>query len=128
MREEKRGRITSSNLLVTHCFSCSPGYVWLSELQVHNAKTLNFSSSMSPNSVFRAALGLDSPAYVLGIAPTQVQDLALGLVKLHEVPTDPSPKPVKVPLDGIPYLQCVYCTTQRGGVDKPELVQSVFSQ
>ena len=41
---------------------------------------------------------------VLGIAPTQLQDLALGLVELHEVGMDPLLKPVLVTLDSIPFL------------------------
>jgi len=45
------------------------------------------------------------------IAPTQVQDLALGLVELHEVHMGP---PLKVPLDGIPSLQRVDHITQLG--------------
>ncbi|KAJ7419046.1 hypothetical protein WISP_56501 [Willisornis vidua] len=49
----------------------------------------------------------------------KVQDLALGLVELHEVCMGPPPKPVKVPLDGIPSLHCVNCTTQFGVIGKP---------
>ena len=48
------------------------------------------------------------------ISLTHVQDLALGLVELHEVCMRPPLKPVKVPLDGIPSLQRVDCTTQLG--------------
>jgi len=44
------------------------------------------------------------PVFVLGIVLTQVQDLALGLVELHEVCTGSPLKLVKVPLDGIPSL------------------------
>jgi len=53
--------------------------------------------------LLRAALKPFStqPVYVLGIALTQVQDLALGLVELHEVGMDPHLKPVQVPLDSI---------------------------
>ncbi|KAK4808149.1 hypothetical protein QYF61_000129 [Mycteria americana] len=58
------------------------------------------------------------PVFVLGIALTHVQDLALGLIELHDVCTGPPLKPVKVPLDGIPSLQCVDCTTQLGVVSK----------
>lgn len=38
--------------------------------------------------------------FLLGIASTQVQHLALGPLELHEFPTDPPLKPVRVPLDG----------------------------
>jgi len=58
------------------------------------------------------------PVFVLGIAPTQVQDLALGLVELHGVHMGPPLQPVQVPLDGIPSLQRVDCTTQLGVIGK----------
>ncbi|NWX21281.1 ARMC4 protein, partial [Aegotheles bennettii] len=58
------------------------------------------------------------PVLVHGIAPIHVQDLALGLVELHVVCMGPPLKPVKVPLDDIPSLQCVDCTTQLGVVGK----------
>ncbi|KAK4832374.1 hypothetical protein QYF61_022229 [Mycteria americana] len=66
--------------------------------------------------LLRAALNPFSaqPVFVLGIAPPHVQDLALGLVELHEVHTGPPLKPVKVPLNGIPSRQCVNCTTELG--------------
>ena len=47
-------------------------------------------------------------------ALTQVQDLTLGLVELHEVRMGPFLKPVKVPLDGIPSLRHVNSSTQPG--------------
>ncbi|KAK4829379.1 hypothetical protein QYF61_003719, partial [Mycteria americana] len=70
--------------------------------------------------LLRAALNpfTAQPVFVLGIAPTHVQDLALGLAELHEVHTGPPLKPVKVPLDGIPPLQHVNRTTQLGVVGK----------
>ncbi|PKU26779.1 hypothetical protein llap_22917 [Limosa lapponica baueri] len=54
------------------------------------------------------------PVFVLGIAVTQVQDLALGLVELHEIGMGTPFKPVQVPLDGIPFLQRVNNATQLG--------------
>ncbi|KAK4824261.1 hypothetical protein QYF61_012527 [Mycteria americana] len=70
--------------------------------------------------LLRAALNPFSaqPVFVLEIAPTRVQDLALGLVELHEVCMGPLLKPVKVPLDGTPSLQHVDCTTQLGVISK----------
>ena len=60
---------------------------------------LSFSSTTSRPQVLllRAALNRFSsqPVFVLGIAPTHVQDLALGLVELHEVLTGPVLMPVK---------------------------------
>ena len=58
------------------------------------------------------------PVFVLGITLTPVQDLALGLVELHEACMGPPLKPVKVPLDGIPSLQHVDRTTQLGVIGK----------
>ncbi|GAB0205421.1 WD repeat-containing protein 36 [Grus japonensis] len=58
------------------------------------------------------------PVVVLGIAPTHVQDLALGFVELHAVRRGPPLQPVKVTLDGIPSLQHVNRTTQLGVVGK----------
>jgi len=42
---------------------------------------------------------------ILGIAPTQVQGLALGLIEPHVVLMGPFLEPVKVPLDGVISLQ-----------------------
>ncbi|KAK4826741.1 hypothetical protein QYF61_010994 [Mycteria americana] len=52
------------------------------------------------------------------IAPTQVQDLALGLVEFQEVHMGPLLKSVTVPLYGIPSLQHINCTTQLGVICK----------
>jgi len=56
--------------------------------------------------LLRAALNVltAQPVFVLGIAPAQVQDLAVGLVELHEVHIDPLLKPVQNPLVCIPLL------------------------
>ncbi|KAK4830883.1 hypothetical protein QYF61_013812 [Mycteria americana] len=68
----------------------------------------------------RAALNhiIPQPVLILGIALTQVQDLALGLVEPHEVHTGPLLQIVQVPLDGIPSLRRVNCTTQLGVICK----------
>ena len=42
------------------------------------------------------------PVPMLGIASTQVQDLACGLVEYHKVDMGPPLKPVQVSLDSIP--------------------------
>jgi len=49
-----------------------------------------------------------------GVAPTQVQDLAFGLVEPYEVCMSPLFELVRVPLDGIPSLGCVDRSTQLG--------------
>lgn len=60
--------------------------------------------------VLRAALNpfYAQPVFVLGIAPTQMQVLALGLVELHEDCSGPPLKLVKVPLGGVPSLSWLY--------------------
>ncbi|KAK4823530.1 hypothetical protein QYF61_003039 [Mycteria americana] len=59
------------------------------------------------------------PILIVGLALTQVQDPALGLVEPHEVHTGPLLKLVQVPLNGIPSLRRVNCTTQLGVICKP---------
>jgi len=54
------------------------------------------------------------PVSVLGIALTQMQNLAVGLVELSEVVVGPPLKPVQVPLGSISSLSRVSCTTQVG--------------
>jgi len=54
------------------------------------------------------------PVFVLGIVLTQVKLLVFGLVELHEVAIGPPLKPVKIPLHGIPSLQCVNHIIQLG--------------
>jgi len=65
------------------------------------------------------------PVLVFGIALTQMQDLALGLVELHVVHAGPPLQPVKVPLNGIPSLQSINHTTQLGVIGK--LVEGALS-
>ncbi|KAK4832535.1 hypothetical protein QYF61_023867 [Mycteria americana] len=75
----------------------------------------------------RAALNPFIPhsVLILGIALTQVQNLALGLVELHEVHRGPLLKPVKVPLDGIPSLRNISCTTRLGVI--PKIAESALN-
>ena len=54
------------------------------------------------------------PVLIVGVALTQVQDLALGLVEPHEVHVGPLLEFVQVPLDGIPSLRRVNRATQLG--------------
>jgi len=61
---------------------------------------------------------IPQPVLIVGVALTQMQDLALGLVEHHEVLTGPLPEFVQVPLDGIPSFWCVTCTTQLGVICK----------
>jgi len=68
--------------------------------------------------LLRAALNpfCTQPVFVLGLASTDVQEFALGLVELDEVHTPL--QPVKVPVDGIPSLQRVDHLTQLGVIGK----------
>ena len=50
----------------------------------------------------------------LGIALTQLQHPALGLIEPHYVHIGPLLQPVQVPLDGFPSFQRINCTTQLG--------------
>ncbi|KAK4824943.1 hypothetical protein QYF61_021631, partial [Mycteria americana] len=70
--------------------------------------------------LFRAALSpfIPQPVLILGVALTQVQDPALGLVEPHEVHMGPLLELVQVPLDGILSLRHVNHTTQLGVVCK----------
>ena len=71
--------------------------------------------------LLRAALNpfIPQPVLIPGVAPTHVQDLALGLVEPHEVHTGALLKFVQVPLDGIPFFWCVDCTIKLGVICKP---------
>ncbi|RMC07383.1 hypothetical protein DUI87_16848 [Hirundo rustica rustica] len=77
--------------------------------------------------LLRAALSefITQSVLLSGIFPPQVQDLALGLVELHEVPMGSLLKFVQVPLDGIPFFCCVSCTVQLGVIRK--LAEDAFN-
>ncbi|KAK4824285.1 hypothetical protein QYF61_012845 [Mycteria americana] len=68
----------------------------------------------------RAALNpfIPQPVLIPGIALTQVQDPALGLVEPHEAHIVPLLQLVQVPLDDIPSFWRVNCTTQLGVICK----------
>ena len=78
-----------------------PSCDWLSGLRAHIPGSYSIFYPPTPPSPSPL---IAQPVSVLGIVPTHVQDLALGLVELHEVRMGPPLKPVKVPLDGIPSL------------------------
>jgi len=59
-----------------------------------------------------------SQTITAGLAPTHMQDLALGLGQPREVHTGPILQLVQVSLDGIPPFRCANCTTQLGVVCK----------
>ncbi|TRZ16117.1 hypothetical protein HGM15179_011005 [Zosterops borbonicus] len=68
---------------------------------------LNFSPLSTPQVLPRAVLNPFSifPMFVLGIAISHMQNLALSLVALDEVHSIPPLQTVQVPLNDIPSLQ-----------------------
>ena len=76
---------------VLGCKSTLPGHVEL--LINQHPQVFLLRVALNPFSV--------QPVLVFGIAPTQMQDLALGLLEPHEVCKGPPLQPVKVPLDGL---------------------------
>lgn len=83
----------------------------------------SFSSTSTPSSFSSGLFSINLShisQYVLTlvIILTQVQHLALGLVKLNEVHIGAPLQPVTVPLDGISSLQHINCTIQLGDICK----------
>ncbi|PKU34140.1 hypothetical protein llap_15555 [Limosa lapponica baueri] len=72
--------------------------------------------SLSLQSCFKPFI--PQPVLILGVALTQMQDPALGIVEPHEVHMGPLLKPVQVPLDAIRSLRCVNHSTQLGVICK----------
>jgi len=90
------------------CQSTLPAHV---ELPIHQyPQALLLRAALEPLSA--------QTVLVFGVAPTHVQDLALGLVELYAVHAGPPLQPVKVPLNGIPSLQRINHTTQLRVVGK----------
>ena len=97
-------------------------YGWPSELRGTLPSHVELLINQYPQVLLLLRTALDpfsaQPVFVLGIVPTHMQDFTLGIVEIHEVCLGPPLKPVKVPLDGIPSLQYVDCTTQLGAISK----------
>ncbi|PKU44015.1 hypothetical protein llap_5686 [Limosa lapponica baueri] len=75
----------------------------------------------------RSALNpfIPHPILIPGVALSQVQDPALGLVELHEVHMGPLLELVQAPMDGIQSLRHDNCTTQF--LCHPHLGESVLN-
>ncbi|KAK4815884.1 hypothetical protein QYF61_009935, partial [Mycteria americana] len=58
------------------------------------------------------------PVVLHGVVVTQVQDLALGLVKPHTIDLGPSIQPVQVPLQSLPTLKQINTPAQLGVICK----------
>ncbi|KAK4816559.1 hypothetical protein QYF61_017949 [Mycteria americana] len=72
------------------------------------------------NTAFEAAFQplFPKPVALHGVAVTQVQDLALGLVKPHTIDLSPSIQPVQVLLQSLPTLKQINTPTQLGVICK----------
>ena len=117
MRSHQSG-VEGQNHLPQHAHQDTNGILGCERtLQAH----VQLSIHQYPQVLLRAAFNLFIPhsLLIMWTAPTEVWELVLGLAKLCEVHVGPPLKPVQVPLDGIPFLQCVHCTTQLGVVCKP---------
>jgi len=75
----------------------NPGYSWPSGLQAQIASSCwIFHQPTPPDLSQGCSQAIPPPNLYLCFAPTQVQDLALGLAELHEVGMGSSLKPVQV--------------------------------
>ena len=120
-----RGRIEGENHLPLpagcHSFDAAQDTVGLScckrKLLAH---VQLFVYQYSQVLLHRAAFNKFFPQSVLisGTASTQVQHLAVGLVKPPDVLLCPLYEHVQVPLDSIPPFYCVSCTTQFSVISK----------
>ena len=118
-RAEQRGRITSLDLLATLLLMQSSVQLAFWAVSAHCWLMPSFSSTSTPKSFSAGLLSIpSSPVLILGAALTQVQDLALGLVELHEIPTVPPLQLVQVSLDDILSFSHVGYTTQLGVICK----------
>lgn len=104
---------------------CSPGCSSPSWPQGHSAgsKSVSVGSAVTPG----VWLGFPKHILVQGLVPPRVQDLALPLGELHEVPASPSLQPVKPPLLGSTTLRrmslssrfCATCKRSEGVLPHP---------
>ncbi|KAK4829131.1 hypothetical protein QYF61_002210 [Mycteria americana] len=113
---EQRGRITSLDLLAMLLLMQPRIQLAFWAVSAHCWVMSGFSFTITP----KAALNpfTPQPVLILRVAPTQVQDPALGLFEPHEVHMGPLLELVQVPLHGIPSLRRVNHTTQLGVICK----------
>ena len=101
-----------------HFFRCSTGFLGCKcTLPVHVQLFIHRYPQVL---LGRAVLNAFIPQTVLisGLALTQVQNLSLGLVELHEVLASAPLQLMQVPLDGLSSCWYVNCTTQLGVISK----------
>ena len=90
------GTITSLDLLGTHRFDAAQDVVGFLGCKRTVSAHVELLISEHSHVLLRATPNSFStqPLLLLGITPSHVQHLALGIVELHEVPTSPSLRPV----------------------------------
>lgn len=98
-------RITSLGLLVILCLIQTIIILVFLAARTHCWFMFNFMSSRTPRiprTFCRTAFQLGSWQHVLvpGVVLPELQDFALSLSKLHDVPAIPPVQPIKIPLDG----------------------------
>ena len=109
---EQRGRITSLALLAT--LDATQDTVGLQGCESTLLAQVQIFTHQYPQVLLGWAVlnpFIPQTVLIVMIAPTQMQDLALGLVEPCEFHTDPLLELVQVPLDGIPSFWCDSCTT-----------------
>ncbi|KAK4826184.1 hypothetical protein QYF61_006128 [Mycteria americana] len=120
--DRTRGNGFKLKKVVRHWNRLSRGVVDASSLEVFKARLDGALSNLQYPQVLlcRAALNPFSPqsVLILGIAPTQVEDLAFGFVELNGILMVTLLEPVKVPLAVIPSLRQINCTAQLGVICK----------
>jgi len=98
-RAEWKGRITSLYLLaILLLMQPSVQLAFWTESTCCQLLS-SFSSTNTPKSFLEGLLSI--PSLIPGVAPAQMQDLALGFVESHEVHMGPFLQVVQVPLDDI---------------------------
>jgi len=109
--EWSRGIESPPSTCWPRCWTSSPGDSWLSGLRAHIGGSCPAFHPPAPTSPSLDPF-IPQPVLIARVAPTQVQDLALGLAEPQEVHKGPVLKFVQVPLDRNPSLRCVDHTTQ----------------
>ncbi|XP_047908873.2 multivesicular body subunit 12B isoform X1 [Anser cygnoides] len=104
--------------MISEKFACAPEGMQPVDLLGITIKTLaEIEKEQDPQVLLRRAalkFFFSQSIQIPGIAPAQVQHLALGLVEPHEVLMGPLLQPARVPLDAIASLCCIDCTAQLG--------------
>ncbi|KAF4792235.1 hypothetical protein TURU_123228 [Turdus rufiventris] len=96
-------------------------YTQLGDQSQNDSSTKDFWMDMQAITLYLKKLSEHNPSasyYNVDVLKYQVKDLALPLVELHKIDTDPDLSPVKVPLNGVPSFQHVNHATQLSVIGK----------